>query len=578
MEPKIAGFVGKFRSWIQGLRAGHQETVDLFFMLRRSPLVRSRLEEALLEVSTPGSARYGQHLSKAEAELLAPPVDGAQKVVLDWLETHGVKGRGAVVVRSDVVEAKIPVEVAETMFNTTLHHYMHRDLGADLIRASAPYSVPAEVARVLYVVGDLVQLPALDKSPRTFPKKASHSDQEQGFPGDCGEVCGGFTTPGVLRAAYNIPVAPHGQNTTMAIAQFQGVSWDKADLDSFTHVCHLDAPVKVHDQRGYNNPRWCQNLLTADICLESLLDVEYIKAIGGDIPLTVLSDTDYSLLRWAMRVADMNNPPPVHSVSYGNDENQQDSEEYMDSVNDQFMLLGLRGISILFASGDMGVYGRTGVTEDGMFHPDFPAGSPYVTAVGGTDFVRQGAIGAEEAWPGSGGGFSDHFEMPKWQKKAVRSYLKLAPHRPGFPDGLHFHTGGRGYPDVSALGGQKNPYCVDTTGLFGTHMMMGVAGTSASCPVVAGVFARLNALRNQSDLPPLGFLNPFIYQNPDAFNDVQKGDNRWQGPEGFQAVKGWDPSTGMGTPNFEKLAKAAISTATHKRASPEALPDMTAFV
>jgi len=56
------------------------------------------------------------------------------------------------------------------------------------------------------------------------------------------------------------------------------------------------------------------------------------------------------------------------------------------------------------------------------FKPDFPAGSPYVTAVGGTDFLGT-SIGEETAWSASGGGFSNHFGIPDFQKELVAKYL-----------------------------------------------------------------------------------------------------------------------------------------------------------
>merc|ERR1712060_954772 len=56
----------------------------------------------------------------------------------------------------------------------------------------------------------------------------------------------------------------------------------------------------------------------------------------------------------------------------------------------------------------------------------------------------------------------------------------------------------------------------------------------------------------------MGFLNPFIYKNPQAFNDVEHGVNNGGGPHGFTAVKGWDAATGYGTPNFPKLKEAAL--------------------
>merc|ERR1712045_716346 len=122
----------------------------------------------------------------------------------------------------------------------------------------------------------------------------------------------------------------------------------------------------------------------------------------------------------------------------------------------------------------------------------------------------------------------------------------------GLPPDSMWNRGGRGYPDVAALGGVKNPYCVAVNGNF-----EGVAGTSASCPVVAGIFARMNGLRLAAGKPVLGFLNPLIYQNPDAFQDVEHGTNAPEGEKyGFKAVKGWDAATGLGTPDYEKLAAA----------------------
>merc|ERR1711924_301798 len=123
------------------------------------------------------------------------------------------------------------------------------------------------------------------------------------------------------------------------------------------------------------------------------------------------------------------------------------------------------------------------------------------------------------------------------------------------PDARWWNNTGRGYPDVSALGGQKAPYCVEVQGRFA-----GVAGTSASCPVVAGVFARLNGLRLAKGMPPMGFLNPFIYQNPSGFQDVAQGRNGAGRPKcGFNAIKGWDPATGLGTPDYDALATLALS-------------------
>merc|ERR1712087_50540 len=98
------------------------------------------------------------------------------------------------------------------------------------------------------------------------------------------------------------------------------------------------------------------------------------------------------------------------------------------SCNTEFQKLGIRGISILFASGDQGVCGREGCGRFSKvrYHPDFPAASPYITAVGGTDFAAKSVIGDEKAWTGSGGGFSDTFPVPEFQQTQLEEYKQKA--------------------------------------------------------------------------------------------------------------------------------------------------------
>ena len=90
-----------------------------------------------------------------------------------------------------------------------------------------------------------------------------------------------------------------------------------------------------------------------------------------------------------------------------------------------------------------------------------------------------------------------------------------------------------------------------------------VGGTSASTPLFAGLISLLNEARLDAGKPPLGFLNPWLYANPSIFTDVTVGTNaigRGTGPlpYGFNCSKGWDPATGLGTPWFPAMLKAAL--------------------
>lgn len=203
------------------------------------------------------------------------------------------------------------------------------------------------------------------------------------------------------------------------------------------------------------------------------------------------------------------------------------------------------------------------------FIPTFPATSPYITAVGGTT-----GSPVESAASFSGGGFSDRWDRPSWQADAVNGYLNSGTPLPA-PD--LWNKSGIGFPDVSAQG--TNFQIVWAGG------QTGVGGTSCSSPTFAGVISLINSARSvsahgmatmmkcqqqghvdqcgigrlQAGKSTLGFLNPFLYENAGAFNDVTSGHNPGCGTQGFNAAKGWDPVTGLGTPNFPKLLEAALA-------------------
>lgn len=70
---------------------------------------------------------------------------------------------------------------------------------------------------------------------------------------------------------------------------------------------------------------------------------------------------------------------------------------------------------------------------------------------------------------------------------------------------------------------------------------------------------RLNEERMAIGKGPVGFLNPVLYENPWVLNDITNGSNPGCGTDGFYAVKGWDPVTGLGTPNYPKMLQLFLS-------------------
>lgn len=170
----------------------------------------------------------------------------------------------------------------------------------------------------------------------------------------------------------------------------------------------------------------------------------------------------------------------------------------------------------------------------------------------------------ERAIAFSSGGFSDRFPRPSYQDAAVKKYLGiLGPRWKGL-----YNPEGRGFPDVAA---QAYNFTVVDKG-----RVIPVGGTSAASPTFAGIVSLLNDARLCAGKKPLGFLNPWIYSKGyNGLTDIVNGGSKgctgtdiYSGlPAPFvpyaswNATEGWDPVTGYGTPNFQKLKELALEKA-----------------
>ncbi|KAF4633910.1 hypothetical protein G7Y89_g4204 [Cudoniella acicularis] len=264
-------------------------------------------------------------------------------------------------------------------------------------------------------------------------------------------------------------------------------------------------------------------------------------------------------------------PTNVISISYGAGEADW-PDYYMKRQCNEWMKLALQGTTIVMSSGDDGVGGPAGTcngASGNIFEVDFASSCPYVLSVGSTEWDRFN--NATAPIPGqklheiatrrfpSGGGFSNIFGVASYQRDAVSEYFDQVESSLGF-DGYHnfvnnsdfssvtggvYHHGGRGYPDVGAVGDRQVVYSNGSWWLVG--------GTSLSSPVWGAVLTLVNEARLEVGKSTLGFIHPVLYQHPEAFNDVLIGNNPGCGSTGFVAAKGWDPVTGLGSPNFPVL-------------------------
>jgi uncharacterized membrane protein len=211
-----------------------------------------------------------------------------------------------------------------------------------------------------------------------------------------------------------------------------------------------------------------------------------------------------------------------------------------------FQEMAAQGQSFFVASGDDGAF-------DALISPFFyPAEDQYITAVGGTHLGTNGAGGgwvSETVWnsqeAGSGGGISpDNISIPSWQ-------AGLATSANGGSATL------RNVPDVAMEGDFDNYYCDG-----GFCSTIG-AGTSFAAPRWAGFMALVNEQAVESGNAPsggLGFINPAIYRFAEGanysadFHDITVGNNDTDNqPQSFNAVAGYDLTTGWGSANGQHL-------------------------
>ncbi|KAI1760631.1 subtilisin-like protein [Hypoxylon sp. FL1150] len=261
-------------------------------------------------------------------------------------------------------------------------------------------------------------------------------------------------------------------------------------------------------------------------------------------------------------------PTRVISISYSGAEADL-PEGYQQRQCAEIMKLGLQGTTVVISSGDDGVGGFSspgapsgclGPNQD-VFNPQFLATCPYILAVGSTVLQENGTAGEtpEEATDRfrSGGGFSNIYETPEWQRDAVTGYLAAAQlpfdgYEGGGGNYSNAHSGigrynklGRAYPDVSANG---DHFVIASGG-----ELLRIGGTSASAPLWGAVITLINEERLAVGKAPVGFIHPVLYSHPEVFKDITKGDNRACKTTGFPALEGWDPVTGMGAPDYPKL-------------------------
>jgi subtilase family serine protease len=323
--------------------------------------------------------------------------------------------------------------------------------------------------------------------------------------------------------------------------------------------------------------------------LEVSLDVEWSHSIapGANILLVTTPTAEtlgvqgFPQMMSAEQFVIDNHLGSVISQSFGaGEESFHSGTGALDQLRKTYISAQAAGVTVLASSGDGGT---SNTFKEPVKNPQeipfpsviWPASDPLVTAVGGTYLCVDPVTGAgadsadpprkcqanpgqrEVGWVDSGGGFSHVFGVPSFQNT--------------LPAGSTPVKSGRGVPDVSYQASSFTGVLVYITldgysgigcpgGMLCSRGWYVVGGTSSGSPQWAG----LVAIADQLNGGPLGYLNPALYKigsDPlryaNDFYDVTTGINKNPNPAsslpGYPATIGWDPVTGLGSPNAANL-------------------------
>ncbi|KAJ7698737.1 peptidase S8/S53 domain-containing protein [Mycena rosella] len=593
--------------WSRVRRHEPDAVLPLRFGLTQPDVDMNTLEALLNDVSHPDSPNYGMHWAPARVAEHFAPSDEAVHAVTSWIKERGFaqervrvsKTKGWVMLNASVAET-------EALLNTEYHVYAHEPSGKEHV-ACDEYQLPAHIVPHIQMIQ-----PTIDFNAILGKRAASTSTHiTLGQPG-AGTVspklaatvsaifsdldnCHQQITPTCLRALYGISYLPiAAAKNSLGIVEYTPQAYRPTDLDMFfsefdptlvgarPELQSVDGGVvqNVTANFGFNGEsnldlEFAMTLVTAqqkvtlyqvgDLVMGAsfnnlldALDSTFCSFRGGDDPENDGIYPDPS--GYQGKDCGTITPANVVSTSYGYNEADL-SPAYTARQCAEYAKLGLMGVTVLYSSGDNGVAGNSGVclnpdgtqtTAGKIFNPSFPSTCPFVTAVGATQVNPGASVTDPESACAqvifSGGGFSNQFAMPDYQKGVVTSYLTTNP--PPYASTIYNATNAsRAFPDISANGAN---YVVAVDGEFGL-----VFGTSASTPVVGAMLTMVNDARLALGKSPIGFINPTIYSPAfrGAFNDITTGTNPGCGTVGFAAATGFDPVTGLGTPKFPKLVE-----------------------
>src|SRR5438309_3112628 len=556
----------------------------------------SQVETLAQAVSDPRSTLYGQYLTSQQFRQQFAPSQSQVGQVQSWLRSQDFQVEYTPW-NNHYVSAEGTIAQAQTAFGTSFGLYSVS--GLTLRSPSSDLSVPSPLAGIVSgVLGldDSMQLVHTDHTVGDAPPPPAFVSAQPCSSYWAEKLATGFTNP---YGSNPLPYAPCGYTPQQikgayGISGYDGAGQTVAIIDAYA------APTIVQDvnqwsiNRGipsftpnqlvqvvapgtYNHPEKGNYQDPQGWYGEETLDIEAVHGMAPAAKIVYVgAPSNFQELDAALNHVVDRHLASIVTNSYG-----FTSEflpfGFIKPYEDTILQGAVEGIGIYFSSGD----NSDESLSVGYVTADWPASSPYVTAVGGTSLgvAQDNGRAIETGWGtytsslnpstgawstpswlyGAGGGVSRLFAEPSYQSGVVPSSVFMAQGRTG-----------RALPDIAAFGDPNTGYLIGQTQTFpdGTvkYSEFRIGGTSLSSPIMAGIMA----LADQAKGSPHGFANPVFYAHAAAFYDVRHMSgavvrvnyvNSVDASKGLQyrlrtfdqglslkTTAGWDDITGLGTP------------------------------
>ncbi|OAV93971.1 hypothetical protein PTTG_09135, partial [Puccinia triticina 1-1 BBBD Race 1] len=521
-----------------------QTRLPITFRLRQRNI--DRLHAEIKKVSDPEDDSYGQHWSPEQVSDYFSPSSESRQAVLDWLYGHdsGIKSHQIVQDHQrGWIEFQGTIKQAEDLLETTYHLYSNGQgnshVGCD------SYNLPDHLAHHIDMVTPTVHFPPDRKVGRTSAppttaedatlhadvphrnRRRWHALSEKFALTICSEWMNFVCLSYMYKFRDYVPLAAAKNSLGIVVFSPMKLVFSGTDLlyHTFTPKVFGARPrVKNLGPQLGTQPKVLEpeeiSKREGEL-FELEMDVEYSLPLIFPTPVNIYQVNTHStesiqpfeILFEAIlcqKSSDpktsqscvLSKPANVISISYGMSEISSPRSALIRQC-EEYGKMALMGITVLASSGDDGVAGHEGKCigssqklENGghRFAPDFPATCPYVTAVGGSMIPPGKAWNYPEVALNildkvTGGGFSDVFPAPWYQKEALKNYIR--DHKPPYPSGTYNDSiQARGYPDLSVNG--ANLALTHWQGEKRNATFYKARGTSLSVQIAASIITLIN--------------------------------------------------------------------------------------